>query len=720
MKNTSTGTGITFTRTGLVAAFLAAGVIAVEQSARADGIVGCWGENGSGQCSTPADLGACSSVAAGRFHTIALRSDGMVRCWGDNFYGQSNTPADLGRCSSVAGGGFHTIALRSDGGVQCWGYNFSSQCSTPADLGACSSVAGGRYHTIALQSDGNVRCWGDNGQGQCNTPADLGACSSVAGGEYHTVAVRIDGSVRCWGYNFYGQCNTPVDLGPCSSVAGGGFHTIALRSDGGVRCWGLNNGECDTPADLGACSIVAGGFDHSIALRSDGALRCWGSNDWGECIPQVGPFSSVAAGEYHTTAIAIATPPIDTDGDGRPDSTDNCPNIANSNQLNTDGDTRGDACDNCPLFANSSQADCNTDGIGDVCEIAAGAPDFNADTVPDTCQCGTIPSLPTCCPGDLDHDAAVGGADIGLLLSNWGPCGNACLYDLNNDDKVNGGDLGLLLSGWGPCPATVIVPSWATLVEAMPDPAVVTDSTLRAAITASGMAWRVRDTATQMEMLLVPPGTFQMGCIMGSNQYGCLSEEQPVHPVILTNAFYMGRYEVTQAQWTARMGSNPSYFQGRADSPSRPVEQVSWNTVQSFLSATGLRLPTEAEWEFACRAGTSAPFYNGSTDDSTVGDLAWYDPNSGGQTHAAGGRLPNRFGLYDMLGNVWEWVNDWYDAYPSTSQSDPVGPATGSSRVFRGGGWTVLWSLGVRSSCRGTGAPDEAPYYGGFRAARNP
>jgi formylglycine-generating enzyme required for sulfatase activity len=221
-------------------------------------------------------------------------------------------------------------------------------------------------------------------------------------------------------------------------------------------------------------------------------------------------------------------------------------------------------------------------------------------------------------------------------------------------------------------------------------------------------------------MLLIPPGTFQMGCIMGSNQYECDSWEQPVHPVTLTNAFYMGRYEVTQAQWTAKMGSNPSYFQGRADSPSRPVEQVSWNTVQGFLSATGLRLPTEAEWEFACRAGTSAPFYNGSTDDSTVGDLAWYDPNSGGQTHAAGGRLPNRFGLYDMLGNVWEWVNDWYDAYPSTSQSDPVGPATGSSRVFRGGGWTVLWTLGVRSSSRGTGAPDEAPYYGGFRAARNP
>ena len=98
-------------------------------------------------------------------------------------------------------------------------------------------------------------------------------------------------------------------------------------------------------------------------------------------------------------------------------------------------------------------ADCNNDGIVDYGQILQGQlADTNTDGIPDTCQCGTIPSLPTCCPGDLDHDAAVGGADIGLLLSNWGPCGNACLYDLNNDDKVNGGDLGLLLAGWGPCP----------------------------------------------------------------------------------------------------------------------------------------------------------------------------------------------------------------------------------------------------------------------------
>ena len=114
---------------------------------------------------------------------------GAVRCWGDNGYGQCNTPADLGVCSSVAGGGFHTIALRTDGGVRCWGWNNAGQCNTPADLGPCSSVAGGGAHTIALRSDGGVRCWGANDAGQCNTPADLGACASIAGGGFHTIAL---------------------------------------------------------------------------------------------------------------------------------------------------------------------------------------------------------------------------------------------------------------------------------------------------------------------------------------------------------------------------------------------------------------------------------------------------------------------------------------------------------------------------------------------------
>jgi hypothetical protein len=235
-----------------------------------------------------------------------------------------------------------------------------------------------------------------------------------------------------------------VYVAPAPLTIGGQLQCGGFSNLQAIQRYSWPNGGSSAP---GTTSIGTVNFTTGIEIaNSNPPLSIWIGNGYG------------AAGTSGTwtgtiTLIGVDTEcTVDTDLDGRTDCDDNCQNIANSNQLNTDGDTRGDACDNCPLIANSSQADCNNNSIGDACEIASGAPDFNQDTFPDTCQCGTIPSLPACCPGDLDHDAAVGGADMGLLLSNWGPCDSACLYDLNNDDKVNGGDLGLLLSGWGPCP----------------------------------------------------------------------------------------------------------------------------------------------------------------------------------------------------------------------------------------------------------------------------
>ena len=268
----------------------------------------------------------------------------------------------------------------------------------------------------------------------------------------------------------------------------------------------------------------------------------------------------------------------------------------------------------------------------------------------------------------------------------------------------------------------VIVPTWATLLEAFPDSTVVTDANLRAAIVASGLAWRVRDNGTGIEMLLVPAGTFTMGC-SASTQYGCGSNESPTHQVTLS-AFYIGRYEVTQAQWTVKMGSNPSNFQGQSDSPSRPVEQVSWNMIQGFNTATGLRLPTEAEWEYAYRAGKTAAFHsypaqpNGFNDDTLLGNIAWFNGNAGSQTHAVGGKLANALGLHDMAGNVWEWCQDWYGPYSSGSVTNPTGPTTGSNRLMRGGVWT-----NNSDNCRASQRNITTPGYvgsGGFRAVRNP
>ena len=371
-------------------------------------------------------------------------------------------------------------------------------------------------------------------------------------------------------------------------------------------------------------------------------------------------------------------------------------------------------------------ADCNSDGIVDYGQILSGAlADANTNDVPDICECATHPELGACrCAGDIVTDGTVNGADLGTLLAYWGPANSGTFSrasDINSDGRIDGSDLGVLLSNWGTCQYPgVTVPAWATLIEAAPDPAVVTDPALRTAIAATGLAWRVRDTVTQIEMLLVPPGTFQMGCSQGSIQNGCLPVEQPVHSVTLTSAFYLGRYEVTQSQWQARMGSNPSYFQGQADSSIRPVEQVSWNTIQNYLSAANMRLPSEAEWEYACRAGTQTPYYNGSTDDSAVVALAWCVTNSEEQTHPGGQRIANAFGFHDMLGNVWEWVRDGWSEFSADAQVNPSGSGS-SSRVVRGGCWADGTNgIPLRSSFRRPEPQKLADRYFGFRVARNP
>jgi len=334
----------------------------------------------------------------------------------------------------------------------------------------------------------------------------------------------------------------------------------------------------------------------------------------------------------------------------------------------------------------------------------------------------------TACDADMNGDGTVDSADLGTLLSEWGPC-TGCAADLIDDGQVDSADLGALLSLWGsPCNP---VP-WATVLEQSPDPAIVTSGSLRKAIAATGLPWRVRDNATNIEMVLIPPGTFNMGC-SPSNQFGCNSAENPVHAVTLTDAFYMGRYEVTQAQWTARMGSNPSSFQSAsaevpaAQVPNRPVERVSWDMVQGFLSATGMRLPTEAEWEYACRAGTTTAFHGwpaqtaGTNNDTLVGNIAWFNGNANSQTRPVGGLAPNGFGLHDMAGNVFEWVNDWYAAtyYASSPSTNPPGPATGLQRVLRGGAWSA-GSNNLRSSNRLSNLPAAAFNNGGFRVARTP
>ncbi len=180
---------------------------------------------------------------------------------------------------------------------------------------------------------------------------------------------------------------------------------------------------------------------------------------------------------------------------------------------------------------------------------------------------------------------------------------------------------------------------------------------------------------------------------MGSYPGEGSGDEHPRHQVTISKGFQMGKFEVTQAQWEAVMGSNPSHNYGVGDN--NPVYYVSWNNCQSFVSKLNeldsgytYRLPTEAEWEYACRAG-STTVYSYGNDSGQLGQYAWYNDNSNSKTHPVGEKKPNAWGLYDMHGNVWEWCQDWYDGdyYDNSPGTDPQGPNSGSYRVIRGGSW---------------------------------
>ena len=218
-----------------------------------------------------------------------------------------------------------------------------------------------------------------------------------------------------------------------------------------------------------------------------------------------------------------------------------------------------------------------------------------------------------------------------------------------------------------------------------------------------------------ISMVFVQGGTFTMGCTSEQSD-DCNDMEKPAHQVTVSS-FYIGEYEVTQAQWKAVMGANPSYFKG----DNLPVEQVSWNDVQEFIRQLNAqtdkqyRLQTEAEWEYAARGGNKSRDckYSGGNN---LNDVGWYTDNSGNTTHPVGATRPNELGIYDMSGNVWEWCHDWCGVYSSSAQRDPMGPSSSPFRVFRGGSW-FNFAKYARVSYRNGRNPDLRNNLLGFRLA---
>jgi len=226
----------------------------------------------------------------------------------------------------------------------------------------------------------------------------------------------------------------------------------------------------------------------------------------------------------------------------------------------------------------------------------------------------------------------------------------------------------------------------------------------------------------KLEMVKIPAGEYMMGS--PNTDKDAPPSEKPQHRVRITRSFYLGRYPVTQEQWKAVMGNNPSNVQD----PKNPVDSVTWDDCQTFLVKLNAKaggqdgkfaLPTEAQWEYACRAGSTTRYCFGDSE-SQLGDYAWYEVNSAGRAHPVGEKKPNAWGLYDMHGSVWEWCQDWYDDayYARSPTDDPTGPISGLEAVVRGTGHNV--AMGCRSALRSANKPGQTNSGQGLRVALIP
>ena len=229
-----------------------------------------------------------------------------------------------------------------------------------------------------------------------------------------------------------------------------------------------------------------------------------------------------------------------------------------------------------------------------------------------------------------------------------------------------------------------------------------------------------------MKLVLIPKGTFMMG---SPESEQLRHEDETQHKVTISKGYYLGVYEVMQAQYEKVIGKNPSHFQGAIvgnENADLPVENVSWDDAVEFCKKLSdlpdekkagrvYRLPTEAEWEYACRAGSKTA-YSFDDEEGLLPEYGWFNRNSSNRTHSVGLLEPNAWGLYDMHGNAWEWCSDRYGEYPKGAVSDPTGPKVGSYRVYRGGSWFSA-AANCRSACRGRFDPSDRINFNGFRVS---
>lgn len=577
-----------------------------------------------------------------------------------------------------------------------------------------SQITAAYSHTCALLKDGTMKCWGDGTAGKLGNGSTgkqsiavqvsgLNEVSQITAGGYYTCAFLNEGTVKCWGSNWAGQLgngstedqSTPVrvsGLSEVSQITAGGAHACALLNDGTVKCWGrgssgqLGNESTEhqnTPVEvsgLSQVSQISAGDNHTCTLLNDGTVECWGFGSNGELgngsiVDQSSPVEvnglsqalQITAGNFHTCALLN-------------DGTVKCWGFGGNGQLGN-GST------------GKQSTAVEVSGLNEVSQIAAGGYHTCALLNDGTVKCwgrGDYGQLGNGSIGNQSSPVRVSSlSDVSQITAGYE---HTCA--LLNDGTVKcwgNGDNGQLGNG---------------STENQNIPVLVRNLNL--------------DNSQPDGFVRISAGTFTMGDIQGGGD----SDESPAHAVTISQDFFIMDHEVTASEYKACVdgggcnynGSTSNYYRtyNVPGKENHPINDVSWAETQDYIAwknqtdpGYGYRLCTEAEWEYVARAGTDTKWSCGN-NESCVDDVAWHLDNAG-VTKEVKTRQANAWGVYDMHGNIDEWVNDWYsESYYSTISSgvtDPTGPNSGSSRAIRGGNFFLGISFS-RSANRVRGVVD--------------
>jgi formylglycine-generating enzyme required for sulfatase activity/alpha-tubulin suppressor-like RCC1 family protein len=649
--------------------------------------VAAWGGDPTGkQAVLPASLTNVVALAAGTFHSLALRADGTVVAWGLNDARQTNVPADLTGVIAIAAGRDYSLALKDDGTVAGWGLGSGGAWRPPANWTNIVAIDGGRDWAVALRRDGRV-------VGLSPYPtiltrlvtADLTNIVALDATEALAAYWRTDHTlVVKMVPDFASRPAAPFGLGGAVSFTGHGDTNYVLKGDGRVLYWRAaprSGGPKPLPASWNPVVAIAGGEQHVLGLQADGTVV--GATGMaglaaGTVPPNLPRTVQIAAGAFHSLAL------LAPDGPPRLWRQPAALEVFAGEWAQLEAGAYGTE----PLTYQWQFNGEDLPGASSPRLVLGQARPEQAGTyrVRVTNAAGTItsPDIPLRVHPrpEVRLEQTRVGPEPGLRrLTAHVPPGTR--WFVEHAEWLDSA------TSWQPL---VSLPNDSTPVH-WTEPTPLLSGFRRLALFPSSPSGGT--PLPIPDMVWIEPGTFLMGS--PATEAGRLPVEGPQTVVTLTHGFFMGRYEVTQARYAEVMGDNPSQFR---NDPRLPVHSLTYDEAVEFCRLLTqnerdlghlpdhfeYRLPTEAEWEYAARAGTSTPYYfDPDNPAETLGDHAWYNANANARPHPVGEKRANPWGLHDLLGNVEELCRDYSWVYPGGELSDPIGTIPTAQRYLRGG-----------------------------------